>query len=210
MKKLLEQVKKLLAESKAGKDIPETDLIAALTLTPEAVSEYLETDEGKKIILPRIDQGVTKGIESFKKNNLDKLVEERYNATHPPETPADKKMRELEENLSKEKSERMRESLRNKLLSEATKKSLPVDMIDLLIGADEENSLKNLSTYESVFTKVLSAEVEKKFAAGGRMPGGTSGGTPPKSFTKEQMKDPAFVNANWADIQLALTAGTIK
>jgi hypothetical protein len=210
MKKLLEHMKKWLADAKAGKEIPEADLTAALVLNAEDVKAYLETDEGKAIILPRIDQGVTKGIESFKKNNLEKLVEERFNAIHPPETPADKKMRTLEENLAKEKGERVRESLRNKLITEATKKNLPVDMIDLLVGADEETSLKNLGSYEQTFTKTLSAEVEKRFAQGGRKPEGANGGNPPKSFTREQMKDPAFVNANWADIEIAMANGTIK
>jgi hypothetical protein len=210
MKKLLEQVKKWLADAKAGKDIPEADLTAAIVLNVEDVTAFLETEEGKKLILPRIDQGVTKGIDSFKKNNLEKLVEERFNALHPPETEEQKRVRKLEEDLGKEKGERVRSELKNRLISEATKKGLPVDLLDHLIGADEEVSLKNLATYEQVFTAKLNEAVTTRLAAGGRLPANGGGGAPPKTFTREQMKDPDFVNANWPDIQAAMAAGTIK
>ena len=211
MKKIIEQVKKMLAEVKAGKEISEADLTAAFVLTSEDVEAYLNTDEGKKLILPKIDAGVTKGIESFKKNNLDKLVEEKYNATHPPLTEDQKKMQKLEADFQKEKSERVREQLKNKLISEATKKSLPVDMVDILVGSDEEASLKNLDLYEQTFNQMLSAKVEERFAAGGRKPEGAgNGGKPPKSFTREQMKDVKFVNDNWDDVQEAMVAGNIK
>jgi len=210
MKRITDALKKLLADAKtAGKEVTEADLTAVLALTAEDVAPFLESEEGKKILLPRIDQAVTKGIDSFKKNNLDKLVEERYNAAHPPETPEQKRMRELEENLSKEKNERLRSELKSKLVTEATKKGLPVDLLDHFIGADEETSLKNLGNYETVFTTKLNESVEKRLAAGGRAPNSGTGGTPPKTFTRDQMKDPNFVNANWVDIQAAMAAGTI-
>lgn len=210
MKRIQELVKKFVADAKAGKEVSEADLTAALTLTAEDVTPFLDTDEGKKFVLPKIDQGVSKGIEAFKKNNLDKLVEDRWNALHPPETESDKKMRQLQEDLAKEKNERLRTDLKNRLIGEATKKGLPVDLVDTLIGADEDASLKNLATYEQVFTAQLNSAVEKRLAAGGRLPDNGGGGVPPKTFTRDQMKDPNFVNANWADIQKAMAAGTIK
>lgn len=209
MKKLLEQIKQWLADVKAGKEVKETDLTAACVLDVEDIKAFLETEEGKKLILPKIDQGVTKGIDSFKKNNLEKIVEERWNKLHPPETEDAKKMRQLETDFAKEKSERIRSELKGKLISKATEKNLPLNMVDFLVGDDEEVSFKNLDVYEQVFSKSLTEAVEKKFADGGRRPpGGT--GVEAKSFTREQMKDPNFVNANWEDIQVAMQAGTIK
>ncbi len=208
MKKLVEQIKVWLKDAKEGKQVSDKDLTAAVVLDVEDIKAYLDTDDGKKLILPRIDQAVSKGIDTFKTNNLDKMVEELYNKQHPALTDAQKEMAKISSDLASEKTARVRSELRSKLLSEATKRELPVGMIDLLIGADEETSLKNLDLYGTVHVDSLTAAVEKKLAAGGRLPAG--GGEPPKTFTKEQMKDANFVNENWEDVKGAMSTGTIK
>jgi len=203
----IEQLKKLLQDAKDDKDV-QAHLAELRKPTTEGIAAFLDSEEGKKLVSPRLDQAVTKGIDSFKKNNLEKLVEERYNQLHPPETEEQKRVRKLEEDLAKEKNERIRETLKNKLLSQATTKGLPVGLVEYFIGEDEEKSLKNLGILEQAWGADLKTAVDKRFANGGREPAG--GGEPPKTFTREQMKDPKFVNDNWPDIQAAMAAGTIK
>ncbi|MFC7442724.1 DUF4355 domain-containing protein [Laceyella putida] len=103
-------------------------------------------EEGKKWLQAEKDRAVTKGIETWKNNNLDKLVQDKLNELNPPETEAEKRLRKLEQELEKERNERVRESLRNKAYKQATEKGLPVELLDFLVADTEESTMENLST----------------------------------------------------------------
>ena len=112
MKKLMAQIKVWLKDAKEGKEIKEADLTAAVKLDVEDIKAYLDTDEGKKLVQPRLDQAVSKGIDTFKTNNLDKLVQEQYAKNHPPLTDEQKRVQKLEADFNTEKSARVRSELR--------------------------------------------------------------------------------------------------
>ncbi len=159
-------------------------------VTLETVKDFLENnEEGKKFLQSQKDAAVTKGIETFKEKTLPKLVDEEIAKRYPPESEEQKKLRELME--KQEKLER--EIKRKELLAVATKtaaeKGLPVQLVEKFIGEDEESTLKNLETFESVFAESVKAAVEGKFKVNGREPGG-NGGEPPKD--PAQMTDEEF------------------
>jgi len=75
--------------------------------------------------------------------------------------------------------------LKNKALTIATEKKLPVQLIDFLIGQDEESTLQNLATFEEVWTQNLQALVEEKLKTSGVNP--KDSGDKPKVLTREQL-----------------------
>lgn len=146
--------------------------------TPEGVKEFLETEEGEKLIKPRLDQLFTKGLETWKEKTMPGLIEEEIKKKFPEETEEQKRLRKLEEELTKERKARYQSELKTKATTFATQKGLPVDLVGYFVGQDEETTTSNLTTLETIWQKNLEAAVEAKFKESGRKPhpGGGGGG----------------------------------
>lgn len=120
----------------------------------DGVKKFLEENEEGKTYLQSIsDKRVTDGIETFKKKNLQKLVDEEYKKQHPEADPKDTKLAEMEKKLEDIQREATRKDLTNKALKIMTEKKLPVDLVDYFIGADETATTANLDG----FAKILEA-----------------------------------------------------
>lgn len=165
----LESLKKLIEENKENKDI--MDYVKGLNpITPDGVSSFLETDEGKKVLQPKLDGFFTKGLETWKTNNLSKEIDTEINKRFPQESEEKKLLKKLEQDLASEKSARVRQELKNKAMSQMTSKSLPVDLADYFIGTDEDSTTANLTKFETVWSTTLQKMVEEKFKENGRDP----------------------------------------
>jgi hypothetical protein len=151
------------------------------TVNSETVKDYLENnEEGKKLSQSLTDARVTKGIESFKTNNFQKLVDEEISKRYPPETAEAKKLRELEKRVNDQEREIKRKDLQNFAIKKATEKGLPSDMIDRFIAEDEEGTEKNISLFKESFDRAVGSQVIEKFKQGGREPGANASvHTPP-------------------------------
>lgn len=144
----------------------------------ETVKDFVENNEdGKKLLASLTDAKVTKGIESWKGNNLQKAIDEEIAKRYPPETEEAKKLRELEKKQNDLLAELKKKDLLTAAIKKATEKGLPVSLIDRFLGDDEESTDRNLGTFEEQFKKAVEAQVEQKFKSGGREPG--AGGAPP-------------------------------
>ena len=151
-------------------------------LTPDTVRDFLDnSDEGKKLFLSLSDARVTKGIESFKSNNLSRLIEDEISKRYPAETEDQKKLRELEKRQNDLLAELKRKDLVNFAFKEATARNLPLSIIDRLVADDEDSTRDNLTLLESAFSTAVEAAVADRFKAGGRspVPNGTDTTPPP-------------------------------
>ena len=195
----LEKLIAFLKEKEASEDV--VKFVEGLKpVTSETVKDYVEnTDEGKKLLQSLTDAKVTKGIETFKTNNLPKILDDEIAKRYPPETPEAKKLRELEKQINDQADMLKKKDLLTSAIKKAGEKGLPINIIDRLLGDDEETTEKNLNLFEEEFKKAIEAKVNEKFIQGGREPGGTAGGTPPVPEEKtELMKGltELFPNAN--------------
>jgi len=168
---MIEDFKKYVSENATS---PEVKGYLKSLVTPDLVTSYLDTDEGKKILQPRVDSHFTKGLETWKQNNLQKVLDEHANKViaekYPDETPEQKRIRELEQRIEQSESARTRESLKNKALSIATQEGLPADLVDYFVGQDESATINNINKFKTVFASALKDAVEGKFKDGGRKP----------------------------------------
>lgn len=165
----LEQVKQFLNENK-DKDDVKAYLGELKQPGEEDVKGFLETDEGKRFMQPRFDSYFNKGLETWKTNNLQKLVDEKVAELNPQETEAERRIKALEQQLEQREKDAKREQLKNKALGVAGEKKLPSKLVPFLLGEDEESTLSNLTVLEEVWSSDLSNLVDERFKQGGRNP----------------------------------------
>lgn len=174
-------------------------------ITPDRVKTFLDTDEGKKVIQPSIDKNFAKGLETWKANNLTKIIEDEIAKKFPEETEEKKELRKLRDEIASERKARLRETLRNKALSEATQKNLPVEIVDYFVGEDDDTTKSNLIRFEETWHNAIKNAVEGKFKEGGRTPAKTE--PDPQGYSREQLMkmSPEEINANWDAIEKRLS-----
>lgn len=126
----------------------------------------------KSFIDSEKDKHSSKSLETWKQNNLQKLIDEAVKKANPTETDEQKKIRELTERIDKAEKEKTHESLRNKALKIASDKKLPSELVDFFIGQDEETTTKNLESLENVLNTKVNALAEERLKGGYKPPKG--------------------------------------
>lgn len=168
----LEEVKKFLSDNKDQDDV-KAYLGELSAVSSDKVKGFLDTKEGKQLLQPRLDTYFNQGLNTWKSNNLDALIDEEVKKRNPDKTPEQLRIEELEKKIEKAENDRIRGELVNKAFKVADEKSLPKDVIDFFIGENEESTLKNLSKFEESYTQALQKAVDERFKSGGReVPGG--------------------------------------
>ncbi|MGR2780998.1 DUF4355 domain-containing protein [Bacillus subtilis] len=163
----LDEVKKFLEENKENEEV-KSYLNELSAVSADKVNGFLDTEEGKRLIQPRLDSHFTKGLETWKANNLDALVDAKVKELYPEETEEQKRIRKLEKELEDQKTAAQREKLLNKAVSYASEKQLPADVVEFFIGVDEESTMKNLGAFEEKYNAALQKAIESKFQENGR------------------------------------------
>jgi hypothetical protein len=160
--------------------------IETKTITLDDVQRFLnENEEGKKFLQSERGKAVAKGVETWKENNLNELIEEKIKEKFPEETEEQKRLRKLEQELQAERNERQKERLKNKALNELTQSGLPTQLADLVIGNDEESTLTRLETIKGLWDNGMKQQVESKFKENGRQPAESPNKV--EKLTKEQI-----------------------
>lgn len=193
----LEDVKKFLEENKDNEEV-KTYLADLKKVSVQEVQQMLvENEELKKFFDSEKDKHFSKGLETWKQKTLPKLIDEEIKKRFPEADPKDVKLKELEAKIQQMEQEKQRELLKNKALTLATEKKLPIQLIDFLIDQDEETTLQNLTTFEEVWTSHLQTLVDEKLKSTGVQPKETTVKTP--TFTREQIQSmtPEQIQKNW-------------
>lgn len=163
----LDEVKKFLEENKENEEV-KSYLNELSAVSADKVNGFLDTEEGKRLIQPRLDSHFTKGLETWKVNNLEALVDAKVKELYPEETEEQKRIRKLEKELEDQRTAAQREKLLNKAVSYASEKQLPADVVEFFIGEDEESTMKNLGAFEEKYNAALQKAIESKFQENGR------------------------------------------
>jgi len=157
---------------KWAKDNPtEFQELVQASLTVDLIQEFTSTNKaGRSWLDSQKDQHHQKALETWKANNLDKIVTAEINKKHPPENPLQAELAAIKAEWEKEKTARAREALKNQALTIATAKKLPIELIDHFVGTDETTTAANLAALEKVWTDGLAAAAKEKFKEHGRTP----------------------------------------
>lgn len=171
----IQEVESYFTENKDSDDVK--NFIAGI-VTPDRVNSFLDTDEGSKVLRPRLDKHTTKGIETWKTKNLQGLIDAEVAKRNPAETEEQKRLKALENENLKTQNMLKRESLKSSALKNLKDPNL-ADLVEFMIGDDEDTTQANIGILESTVTKVVEEAVKEIFKTNGRTPPG-SDGNPPK------------------------------
>ena len=84
------------------------------------------------------------------------------------------------------------ENKKKDLFASATKKAneigLPIDMVDFLIGKDEETTIANIDKIHNIFNDHINKSVDERFKQKGGNPAGTGGSGGIKATEYEKAK----------------------
>ncbi|AFJ61284.1 MULTISPECIES: DUF4355 domain-containing protein [Bacillus] len=175
----LKTVKEFLEQNKEKEEV-KSYLEELSAVSADKVSGFLDTDEGKKILQPRLDEHFSKSLNTWKTNNLQKHVDEKVKELYPEKDPLELKVANLEKQLA------MKE-MRSFAMDKAHKEGLPLELVDLVMGEDQEKTSSNLDLLKGVFSQHIENKTQERLKADGIDPKGSQ--EPPKTFTMEQLKN---------------------
>lgn len=141
-------------EANKDKDEVKTFVNGLNPITIDKVKSLVnENKDFKSWIDSEKDKHLTKGIETFKTNNLTKLIDEEVKKRYPDKDPKDTEIANLKTQFENMQKEAAKKELTNKALKTAQEKKLPTDLVDYFVGADEETTMKNIEKLTDIFAK---------------------------------------------------------
>ncbi len=164
------ELNELLENLKQYEDSEEFSNYAAGLVTGDRVEKYLETEDGKKLIQPKLDSYFSKGLETWKTNNLDGLVQSKVKELYPDADPKDTELAALKAQIEQMQAQNNRAQLLNKAQSVANEKKLPFDVVSLLIGEDEKTTMQNIGNFETAYNAAIAAAVDEKLKGNSYVP----------------------------------------
>jgi len=176
----------------------------------ETIKAFADSDKDAKSWLDSIkDQHLNKGLETWKTNNLESLLDAEIKKRFPEKDDKDIELEQIKAKLAQMEAEKTREQLTNRAIKIANEKKLPLDLVDLCVTGEEQSTVDNLAKLEDVFSKHLQTEVENRLKGGSYTP---PDGKPQTSFTLEQIKNmtPAEYAKNKAEIDKLIASGQLK
>ena len=168
------ELKEVQEYIKANAEKPEVQNYIKGFVTPDGVKAFIDSDEGMKLLQPKLDQYFTKGLETWKTNNLTKIVDEQVNKVvlekYPKETEEQKRLHKLETDLANETSKRQKAEMYNQAIQEAAKRNISPELIEHFLGNDIDSTRANLSKFEEYLNARDKKTVDGIFKQYGRLP----------------------------------------
>ncbi|MHC1683426.1 MAG: DUF4355 domain-containing protein [Clostridiaceae bacterium] len=154
---LIKLIENISDEGSIDEVLSQSDFAKSLVssgLTLDAFKEKLTKDDSFKSFLDsEKDKHYLKAFETWKTNNLQKLLDDEIKKRYPDKDPKDTELENLRIEIENMKKEKIKEALTNKALKIATEKKLPLELIDFIVGENEEVTNKNLDLLVGIFQK---------------------------------------------------------
>ena len=131
-------------------------------MTADRINKYLETEEGKNYVNPIADARYTKGLETWKQNHLQQLIDEEVKKRYPDQTPEQKRIAELEAKFNEAEEKALKSQLTTHAIKIATNKNLPTDLVTYFIGKDETETNENINGFETAFNSAVEKVVNDR------------------------------------------------
>jgi len=141
------------------------------TVDLDGVKGFLESnEEGKGYLQSFTDSKVTKGIDSWKTNNLNKLVDAELLKRNPKLTPEQLEVENLRKEIETIKSEKTRAEMTAKYKDVLNEKKIPSTLTNFLLGDDEDVTSANITIFEESMKSYIDAMVEDRIKQGSYTP----------------------------------------
>ncbi|NFC29187.1 DUF4355 domain-containing protein [Clostridium botulinum] len=177
-KDLLELIKDI-EDDKDVDEILSTSELATKFGGLDMFKQKINTDKDFKSYMDSLkDQHLNKGLETWKANNLQSLIDEKIKELYPEDDPKDLELKKLQQEMENMKKETLKKELTNKALKKMTDEGLPTDLVNFLVGTDEDSTVKNIDLFKEKFTDKLETTVKERLKDNSYTP--PSGGSDPE------------------------------
>lgn len=171
---LKNELLELIKELDNDKEVDEIILSQGFAKPITDINGFNKLLASNKEIQGLVDSKVTKGIETFKTNSMQKLIEaEVLKRTGNNETEEQKDIRELKEKLENMEKEKTRAQMISKYKDTLTEKKIPTKLIDFVLGEDDETTNANITLFENSMKEFIEKNVQDRLKG--------SSYTPPKN-----------------------------
>lgn len=162
------------------KDATLGEQVKGMFLNADNIGGFLESEDGRKFLQPKLDSYFSKGLDTWKNNNLQKIIDEEVSKRNPAETPEQKAMRELQTKMAKIESDKIKAEQVNIGQALAVEKGLPTSLVPYFIGDNESDTRTKINFLELEFKSMLEKQVEARLKSSNTVPniGGVTGGEP--------------------------------
>lgn len=161
------ELMELLKNIEDDKSIDEVILNNGFAKPLTNIDGFNELLASNKEIQGLVDSKISKGIESFKNNGMQKLIEaEVLKRTNPVETPEQKAIKELQEKLDLMQKEKSKAEMTSKFKNILAQKDIPVELTEFLLGDDEETTNANITVFESSLKPYIDSKVNSRLNNG--------------------------------------------
>lgn len=109
------------------------------------------------------DSHFTKALDTWKTNNLEKLVDEKVNQLYPKADAKDTELAKLKAQLDQIQKDSLHKELTNSAYKMATEKKLPNELVDYFVGQDSESTASNINKLAEIMSAHDEA-IRKEFA----------------------------------------------
>lgn len=137
------------------------------------------------------DRAVSQGIGTFKEKSLPKLIEEELKKkSNDGLTPEQIQLKEMQKQLDAMKAEKTRVEMSNKYSKVLNEKGLSTDLVDFVLGADDDSTTANIEKINNIISTVVNNQVKSKLNQGGEQVPPTQTNTLGKVSWDEVLKNP--------------------
>lgn len=155
----------LLKDIQDDTDIDE--IVSKNYLNLDNFKKKLEEAEFKSFMDSEKDKHSAKAIatalDNFKKKDMQKLIDaEVLKRTGDNETPEQKKIRELEEQFANLQKEKAKSEMISKYKDVLTEKHIPTNLIDFLLGEDDDLTNANIDLFENSMKEYIDNKVDDR------------------------------------------------
>jgi len=170
----LEEIKKYIEENKSSDEVKA--YLQGLVNVEGVQTFFTQNEDGKKWLDSERDKHLNKGLDTWKSNNLQKEIDKKIHELYPEETDDKKQLRELNAKIETMELEKQREVFKNKALTIAADKKLPINnIVDLFISDNEEATIANIGRFEEIFGTSVQSAVEERLKSNGYTPPNNGG-----------------------------------
>jgi hypothetical protein len=173
---LLKLIESIEDDGSVDEVLSQSDFAKSLVssgLTLDAFKGKINDPDFKSFLDSQKDTHFNSALETWKSNNLDKIIQAEMLKRNPSKTPEQLQIEELTRKFEEEQSQRQLSEQKSKLKDELREQNVDPRIIDLLINKDETVTKANIQLYMDANKNYIQKEVENRLKAGQYTPPGS-------------------------------------
>lgn len=197
-RELLKLIENIEEEGSIDEVLTQSDFAKSLTSLDSFKKLVSENSDFKSYLDSEKDKHYSKALETWKTNNLGKLVEAELLKHNPKLSPEQLKIQELEKKFADMEKAKARAEMNAKFKDVLGEKKIPSKMIEFLLADDEDVTNANITLFEESMKSYIDEGVKVRLGESNYTPpqGGQPTGVTKEQFSKMGYKERVELKTN--------------